>query len=141
MWPVKYRQFVKKHGLSGVELEVPEGDDLSGIGASIRLYDEDEAKKECEFYPGIVVRADGFVPIGEDSLGSGDPYFVNVKDKQPGPVYRIYHDSVRNSSDRQHPDGGARRGAGPRSALASGASKTDLPDPLSLEKPPWKRRR
>ena len=103
MWPDEYRQFVEKHSLIGVELEVPEGDGVPGSGASMRLYNEDEAKQESEeFYPGLVVRADGFVPIGEDLQGSGDPYFINVNDKQPGPVYRIYHDSVADSGyDRE----------------------------------------
>jgi hypothetical protein len=29
-------------------------------------------------------------------IGSGDPYFINLNDSAPGPLYRIYHDSVRD---------------------------------------------
>ena len=95
MWPPHYRQFVERHRLVGTELEVPDSADLSGVGASIGLYDEAAAREEAEgFYPGLVVKDDGFVPIGQDLLGGGDPYFINIRDSPPGPVYRIYHDSV-----------------------------------------------
>jgi hypothetical protein len=100
MWPAPYREFVEKHGLVGAEIAVPETGDLSGIGGSIRLYDEEESREEAEkFYPGLVVKEDGFVPIGEDPEGSGNPYFINVRDRSPGPVYRIYHDMV---ADREY---------------------------------------
>jgi hypothetical protein len=103
MWPIHYRTFVERHTLAGVEVEVPEDHDLSGMGASIGLYDEAKARDEAErFYPGLVVRHDGFVPIGEDLGGSGDPYFINIHDEPPGPVYRIYHESVPDRSyDRE----------------------------------------
>lgn len=95
MWPPHYRQFVERHGLIGATAEIPEGDDLSGMGATIGLYDEAAATVEAEeFYPGLVVKEDGFVPIGECLIGSGDPYFINIGDDPPGPVYQIYHDSV-----------------------------------------------
>ena len=99
MWPSHYRGFVERNGLAGLEVEIPEGDDLSGIGASIGLYDEAAARDEAEkFYPGLVVKHDGFVPIGQDLGGGGDPYFINIEDGPPGPVYRIYHDSVADRS-------------------------------------------
>ena len=71
---------------------------VSGIGASIQLYDQAAAISEAEFYPGIVVKDDGFVPIGGDPTGSGDPYFINAHDDSPGAVYRIYHDMVSDRS-------------------------------------------
>jgi hypothetical protein len=98
MWPSHYRQFVERNRLAGAEVEVPEGDDLSGIGSSIQLFDEAAAIAEADFYPGIVVKDDGFVPIGGDPTGSGDPYFINTSDDPPGAVYRIYHDMVSDSS-------------------------------------------
>jgi hypothetical protein len=95
MWPLHYREFVERHGLAGAEAEIPESGDLSGVGASIGLYDEAAAREEAEeFYPSLVVKEDGFVPIGQDLIGNGDPYFINIRDDPPGPVYRIYHDSV-----------------------------------------------
>lgn len=71
---------------------------MSEIGASIGLYDEAAAKDEAErFYPGLVVIKDGFVPIGQCLGGSGDPYFINIEDNPPGPLYRVYHDSVADA--------------------------------------------
>ena len=29
---------------------------------------------------------------------TGDPYFIRIQDQQPGPVYRIYHDSVHDKN-------------------------------------------
>ncbi|HEY4261510.1 MAG TPA: hypothetical protein VGM98_15180 [Schlesneria sp.] len=85
--------------MADVEVEIPQTDDLSGLGALIGLYDEAAAIEEaCQFYPGLIVKEHGFVPIGQDLTGSGDPYFINTKDDSPGPVYRIYHDSVADSS-------------------------------------------
>lgn len=98
MWPPSYRQFVERHGLAGAEIEIPGADDLSGIGASIEILDEAGAAAEAnDFYPGLVVKEDGFVPVGGCLLGSGDPYFINSRDEPPGPVYRIYHESVSDS--------------------------------------------
>ena len=97
MWPPHYRDFVEKHRLSGSEVELPEIADLSELGATIGLYDETQAIDEADnFYPGLVVKADGFVPIGQDMTGGGDPYFINLNDKSPGPLYRVYHDSVHD---------------------------------------------
>lgn len=103
MWPSHFRNFVEQHRLSGLEAELPESSDLSEIGATIGLYNEAQAIDEADnFYPGLVVKADGFVPIGQDVTGGGDPYFINLGDPPPGPVYRIYHDSVHDRSyDRE----------------------------------------
>lgn len=99
MWPPHFRVFVELHQLADVEVEIPQGDDLSGLGASIGLYDEAAATEEASgFYPGLIVKEDGFVPIGQDLIGSGDPYFINTRDDSPGPVYRIYHDAVADRS-------------------------------------------
>ena len=95
MWPLHYRQFVERNSLAGKEAEIPETADLSGGRSCIGLFDESEAADEAErFYPALIVRADGFMPIGQCLLGGGDPYFINLHDDPPGPVYRIYHESV-----------------------------------------------
>ena len=103
MWPPAYREFAALHALPGKSAEIPEESDLSGLGADINLFTEDQAREEANgFYPGLVVKAHGFVPIGGCAVGSGDPYFVNVNDPEPGPVYRIYHDSVADENyDRE----------------------------------------
>lgn len=97
MWPSHYRDFVERHHLPSTEVELPEDADLSGVGATIGLYNEAQAIDEADrFFPGLVVKADGFVPIGQCMTGSGDPYFINLNDRAPGPIYRIYHDSVHD---------------------------------------------
>jgi hypothetical protein len=99
MWPQGYRQFVEVNTLAGKSVELSDEDDLSGIGASIRLFNEAEAASEAnDVYPGLVVKADGYVPIACCAEGSGDPYFIRIQDLQPGPVYRIYHDSVHDQN-------------------------------------------
>ena len=99
MWPAAFREFVERHALIGREIEIPVADDLSGVGASIGLFSEADATGEAnDVYPGLVVKEDGYVPIGGCLIGCGDPYFINVRDQTPGPVYRIYHDSVFDQS-------------------------------------------
>jgi hypothetical protein len=99
MWPSHYRDFLERHHLAGADVELSEESDVSGIGATIGLYNEAQAIDEADnFYPGLVVKADGFIPIGQCMIGSGDPYFINVNDAAPGPLYRIYHDSVHDRS-------------------------------------------
>ena len=95
MFPVFWKRFLEDVGIVGVEIEIPEKDDLSGLGATINVYDEDSARREAEeFYPGIAVVQDGFIPIGGCALGSGDPYFINSNDGADGALYQIYHDAV-----------------------------------------------
>ena len=97
LWPPHYREFMERHELSGVEIELPAAADLSELGATIGLYSEAQAIEEADnFYPGLVVKTDGFVPVGQDMTGGGDPYFINLNDAPPGPLYRIYHDSVHD---------------------------------------------
>ncbi|MCC7422987.1 MAG: hypothetical protein IT428_22150 [Planctomycetaceae bacterium] len=94
MWPPHFQQFAAAHRLVGAMIEIPEADDASGLGASFQILDDAGVAGELDAYPGTVVAADGFVPIGGCLLGSGDPYFIRSSDPAPGPVYRIYHDSV-----------------------------------------------
>jgi hypothetical protein len=99
MWPPEYRHFLESNALAGKTAEISDGDDLSGVGASIQLFNEADAAAEAdELFPGLVVKADGYVPIGGCAVGNGDPYFIRIQDQQPGPVYRIYHDSVHDAS-------------------------------------------
>ena len=97
--PSHWAQFLAENNLVHKELSIPEQADLSGLGIELKFYSEEDSKKEMqEFYPGIVVSPDGFVAVASCSLGSGDPYFVNIKDGADGPLYRIYHDEVTPNS-------------------------------------------
>jgi hypothetical protein len=99
MWPDEYRQFVDLNALAGMQVELSDQDDLSGVGASIQLFNEADAASEAnDVYPGLIVKAEGYVPIACCAEGSGDPYFIRIQDQRPGPVYRIYHDSVHDEN-------------------------------------------
>ena len=95
MFPDYWVDFLEKYNLCGKEVEVPENDDLTGLGIEILILDEAAAQQEVEeLYPGIAVAKDGFIPVGGCAFGSGDPYFINERADQAGPLYRIYHDLV-----------------------------------------------
>ena len=93
--PDYWKTFVDQHSLVGKELEIPEDADLTSIGAELGILDAEGRRQEAEqLYPGIVVAADGFVPVAGCLLGTGDQYFINKNDGPDGPLYRIYHDVV-----------------------------------------------
>lgn len=74
IWPSHYREFVEQHALSGAQADVPEESDLSTVGATVGLYDESWAFDEADnFNPGLVVKANGFVPIGQVMTGTKSP--------------------------------------------------------------------
>lgn len=76
--------------------------DVSGVGADFEIFSEANSTDEAKnYWPGIGVFADGFIPVAGCSIGSGDPYFINSNDGKNGPLYRIYHDQVNeNGYDR-----------------------------------------
>ena len=93
--PPYWQTFLEQHRLVGREFSIPVEGDLSGVGAAIEILDEQAIRAEqTEAYPGIGVSKAGFVPVGGCSIGTGDPYFINARDGEGGPLYRIYHDEV-----------------------------------------------
>ena len=95
MHPSYWEQFIHGHLLVGRCIEIPEQADASGLGGDLQIYTDEQSREEAEdFYPGIAVARDGFVPVAQCLGGSGDPYFINVRDGEGGPLYRIYHDAV-----------------------------------------------
>lgn len=90
-----WRTFVEQHHLVGREISVPDDQDVSGVGIDIEILDEQAIQSEqTDLYPGIAVANEGYIPVGGCSLGIGDPYFINTRDGEGGPLYRIYHDEV-----------------------------------------------
>ncbi|MBM7656541.1 hypothetical protein [Neobacillus cucumis] len=67
-------------------------DDYDGIEYVQILEPIQMIEESFDYYPGIPIIEKGYVCIGGDPSGSGDPYFVNFKTNNP-PVYQIYHDS------------------------------------------------
>ena len=95
MFPEYWSNFLAQNALVGRSATVPKTSDLSGLGADLQFFSEAEAIEESEeFYPGIAVAPDGFIPVASCLKGSGDPYFINKHDGVNGVLYRIYHDVV-----------------------------------------------
>ncbi len=95
-FPSHWQSFIESAGLVGGSTSIPEDKTVSGISASIYWFTDEQAREEMEeAYPGIVVAKDGFIPVGGCKTGSGDPYFICLQDGIGGPLYRIYHESVR----------------------------------------------
>ena len=95
MIPEYWKGFLTTNSLIGQYCEIPEASDLSELdGGDLKIFDESEILEEAnEFYPGLAVIKDGFIPVASCSEGSGDPYFINIKDGPNGCLYRIYHDA------------------------------------------------
>ena len=73
-------------------------EDYDGI-AYVEIYQPSHMIDESfEAYPGIPILGRGFVCIGGDPTGSGDPYFINFDTENP-PVLQIYHDSGDNPDE------------------------------------------
>lgn len=77
---------------------------LTGLVIDINGNTEDELSIEFagfenvqdefyDLYPGCAIGRLGYLCIGEDPTGSGDPYFINIKDGDNPPVYQVYHDA------------------------------------------------
>ncbi len=93
--PPYWQMFLEQHHLTGKEFSIQVNNDLSGVGASIEIFDEQGVHAEqTTLYPGIGVSIAGYVPVGGCTIGTGDPYFINTRDGEGGPLYRIYHDEV-----------------------------------------------
>lgn len=93
--PAYWKKFRDEHNLVGAEIEVPESEDRSELGAEIEIFDDAGILSEAtELYPGIEAARHGFIPVGGCSIGSGDPYFIRFTEGAEGSLYRIYHDMV-----------------------------------------------
>jgi hypothetical protein len=85
---------LKRYDLAGADFELTEEQDLSQLGASISWMPATEMiveANECE--PGMTVVRAGFLPFGTCTVGSGDPYFLDMRQgSRDPPVVRVPHD-------------------------------------------------
>jgi hypothetical protein len=80
--------------LIGSILTLDENHDLSEMGVELRwLKPADMLQEAREMSPGKEVLEEGYLPVGECLLGSGDPYFLRMSDGQDPPVVRVPHDA------------------------------------------------
>jgi len=54
--------------------------------------------ESIQAYPGMSISEKGYVCIGGDPTGSGDPYFIDFSSKD-APVYQVYHDVGHRAED------------------------------------------
>ena len=95
MLPSYWIEFLDSHDLRGKTCSLSNADDASGIGVDLAVFSEEESLDEAtNFYPGIVVAVDGYVPVARCLSGSGDPYFIKTSEGSGGRLYRVYHDAV-----------------------------------------------
>lgn len=95
MFPDYWVRFVSDKGLVGATVEVPEEQEQSGLGVDLKFLTSEQSIDEAtNFWPGLAVAKDGYVPIGSCLRGSGDYYYIRATDGENGPLYRIYHDAV-----------------------------------------------
>ena len=106
MVPEYWKNFIVSNLLVGKCCEIPEKSDLSELdGGDLKIFSEADIVKEAnEFYPGLIVKKDGFIPVASCLQGSGDPYFINVNDGPNGCLYRIYHDAEMIDDDNYNLD-------------------------------------
>lgn len=79
--------------LVGARFRVDALDDESGLGAEMQILAPSQVVDEAlHAYPGKVVLALDYLPLGMCLEGSGDPYFVHLP---TGQIVRIPHDAVR----------------------------------------------
>jgi hypothetical protein len=95
MFPIYWHQFMQQYRLEGKAACLSEDVDLSTLGADMQFLTEAQSIDELtNFWPGLGVSKDGYVPVAWCSIGSGDYYYINTNDGQDGPLYRVYHDAV-----------------------------------------------
>ncbi|MEQ1572431.1 MAG: SMI1/KNR4 family protein [Ilumatobacteraceae bacterium] len=87
-------RFLSAANVVGLTLTLDEDADESGLGVDLRWMTLEQTVSEgTESFPGIAAVPLGYLPVGIDLGGSGDPYFIRLVD---GAFVRIPHDAVRD---------------------------------------------
>ncbi|WP_417884517.1 hypothetical protein [Vibrio rumoiensis] len=102
MIPNYWKKFVEENGLEGAFCKIPPDSDLANLdeeGLDLYIMDESSSIQETtEYYPGMYVKSDGYVPVAGCEIGSGNPYFININDGEDGSLYCIFHDVVTDEN-------------------------------------------
>ena len=85
---------LSKYKLAGTEFSLNPKDDQSGFGAEVIWLTPMQLVSEAyDSEPGTSVRPLGLLPIGACAIGSGDPYFLDLRvTSNDPPVVRVPHD-------------------------------------------------
>jgi hypothetical protein len=86
--------FLRAHRLAGVCFSLSKHDDKSSLGVDVIWLTPAQIVSEAtECQPGISVLPLGYIPVGGCAEGSGDPYFLDLREKTiDPPVVRVPHD-------------------------------------------------
>jgi hypothetical protein len=90
---------LREHKLAKSYFTLSKKRDKSGLRADVIWMTPAQIVSEnCEAEPGISVLTLGFLPIGSCATGSGDPYFLDLRqDSNDPPVVRVPHDYALES--------------------------------------------
>lgn len=94
--PEWFMALLKEFRLGRASLLLSESDDMAGLGADLYWFrPEDIISEAFDYQPGISVLGTGFLPIAGCAMGSGDPYFLDLRVSMiDPPLVRILHDFV-----------------------------------------------
>jgi len=85
---------LQDYRLAGVCFSLTDDDDRSKLGADLIWLTPSQIVSEataCQ--PGMSVTPLGYVPVGACAVGSGDPYFLDMREASDDPpVVRVPHD-------------------------------------------------
>jgi hypothetical protein len=92
--PDWFAVLLRENGLEGVCFSLGETDDKSKLGAEVTWLTPTQIVSEAtECQPGTSVVPLGFIPFGGCAEGSGDPYFLDMREAtNDPPVVRVPHD-------------------------------------------------
>lgn len=94
MVPEWFVTLLREFRLARASLSLAESDDMAGLGAELYWFAPEGMISEAfDYYPGISVLGVGFLPIAGCAMGSGDPYFLDLRvSTVDPPVVRLLHD-------------------------------------------------
>lgn len=111
--PAYLLDMLRSYPLVGAELSLSEEEDETGLGVEMLWLSPSQIISETvEAYPGIPAGALGYLPVGADLTGSGDPYFLKIGSGDDPPVVRIPHEAV--DAANEHLDVGLIEQVSPR---------------------------
>lgn len=85
---------LKDYRLGGVCFSLGAEHDKSGLAAHLFWFTPRQVVSESfDVEPGISILSSGFLPVGGCLEGSGDPYFLDLREVSPDPpLVRVPHD-------------------------------------------------
>ena len=91
-------------GLAGTYFSLDLDEDQSGVGADVLWLTPEQMISEArDSEPGLSIMSSGFIPVGACAQGSGDPYFLDLRDMSANPPFvRVPHDYAGGSSYPLH---------------------------------------